>query len=175
LDKKDFIRLGIVGKVHGISGQLSLVQQIDSFSTANNLQSVFIEIDSQLVPFFVQSFNRQNKKLLLRLDGINTAEQAELLKNSAVYIPASLVALRQDPESDFEQYIGFTVSDNTKGQIGILEEVLTLSGQKLLKILNPATVEILIPARKEFISHIDSANKKLVLNAPEGLIDIYLK
>ena len=166
----------MVGKLHGISGQLTLILGPEGYQGKDSdLKSVFIEIDSQLVPFFIQSLSRQNKKLVLKLDGVNTVEQADLLKNSTVYLPSANIQVKTGISTGFDQYIGFSVTDLHKGVIGHLEEILTLAGQKLLKIKSPANSEILIPAREEFVSGIDSAKRKLELNTPEGLIDIYLK
>jgi len=175
LDKKACFKLGYIGKTHGIKGELTLITDIKQDSFFKKLESVFVEIDHQLVPFFITSATYKSKHVLVKFDGIDTIEQAALLKNSSAYLPLSFLPKPDKTSFHFRDIIGFQVIDLIKGQIGILEAVLEFPQQNVLQIISADKTELLIPARLEFVTKIDSANKCLELNTPEGLLDVYLK
>jgi 16S rRNA processing protein RimM len=175
LNKEDCRKLGTIISVHGIKGGLTVIREMEDVSFLNKLESVFIEINNRLVPFFIQSAVPKNKSILFRFDGINAIDQAELLKNLSVYIPVSSLPAPEQKVFRFQEIIGFKVKDNNLGIIGILEGILEFPLQNIFQIVNSDKIEILVPCRQEFISKIDRANKCLELNTPEGLLDVYLK
>jgi 16S rRNA processing protein RimM len=175
LDRKDCFKLGFVSKVHGIKGELTVLTQVSGLSFINKPESVFIELNGRLVPFFVESVSHNNKGIRFKFDGVNSIPQAELLKNSSVYIPLTYWPEAVKTDNEFHSYLGYSIKDSHKGIIGILEKIIELPHQNLLQIYNPEGTEILVPAAKEFIVALDAKNKELELNIPEGLVDLYLK
>ena len=71
------------------------------------------------------------------------------------------------------EIIGFHVQDVSYGEIGIVEDVLDLSSNPLLKINNNGK-EVLVPLMKDLVTKIDRHNKKLYISCPEGLLSLYL-
>ena len=68
---------------------------------------------------------------------------------------------------------GYSVIDKTYGAIGIIEKILDFPQQAIFQI-KYGEHEILIPARDEFIIGVDRLKKQIELDAPQGLIDIYI-
>ena len=64
------------------------------------------------------------------------------------------------------------MKDKHYGNIGIVETILEYPQQAILQI-KQGTIEILIPAKEEFIIKIDRPKKLFEVEAPEGLIDLY--
>lgn len=140
-----------------------------------------VEIDGQLVPFFVQKDSwmirhaQQSRQVKIHLDCLNTEEEARELINCPVYLPLCFI---QDTEAntqdtDLSAFTGFQVVDQQHGYIGILEDVMILPQQSLLQVFYEGQ-EILIPAETEFIEGIDTDNKIIYIVSPEGLIDLFL-
>ena len=70
--------------------------------------------------------------------------------------------------------IGFTINDQDFGEVGILQGINDSTAQSLFEIDRDG-IEILIPMNDEFIVKVDRKNKTILLNTPEGLIDLYLE
>lgn len=175
MDKQDCYKLGHVSKLHGVKGEVVIVLDVDDATRYKKLESVFIEINGQLVPFFIEGITIKNKQAIVKLDGINTTDQASMINNMEVYLPLSLLPKLNDNTFYFHEIIGFTVNDKTHGNIGTVEAVLEFPGQNIIQVRDGNKNEILIPLRNEFIIKIDRENKSLNVNTPEGLIDVYLK
>ena len=56
-------------------------------------------------------------------------------------------------------------------EIGLVREIIQLPGQDLLAI-DTANGEVLIPMVKQIIISVDIAAKLIVVNPPEGLLDV---
>ena len=56
-------------------------------------------------------------------------------------------------------------------QVGVVGEIVKLPGQDLLSI-DKGGSQVLVPMVKQIIISIDVAAKKIVINPPEGLLDV---
>jgi len=175
MNKQDCFKLGHVSKLHGVKGEVVIVLDVDDVTRYKKLESVFIEINGQLVPFFIEGITIKNKQAIVKLDGLNTTDQAGMINNMEVYLPLSLLPKLNDNTFYFHEIIGFNVNDKTYGNIGKVESVLEFPGQNIIQIKDSNKNEILVPLRNEFIIKVDRENKSLEVNTPEGLIDVYLK
>jgi len=73
----------------------------------------------------------------------------------------------------YHEIIGFTVIDEKHGNIGVIEKVLDNQHQDIFSI-KKENKEILIPVADEIIKKVDRKNKVIEIEAPDGLIEIYI-
>ena len=172
---KEYCQLGVVHGLHGIHGEVILFLTIKEFDKIQKLSSVFLALNDQFTPFFVESFSVKKNKAIVQFEGIQSAEQATLLLECLVYIPLTHIAKPEGVSFHFQELIGFQVFDKLAGLVGVIESVLDFPQQQLFQIKDAANNEILIPARKEFILGIDTDARRVELETPEGLIDLYIK
>lgn len=175
MNKEDYFKLGHVSKLHGVKGEVVIVLDVDDVSRYKKLESVFVAINGQLVPFFVQGISIKNKHAIVKFDGMDSTDQASVINNAEVFLPLSFLPKLDDKKFYFHEIIGFTVNDKTHGNIGTVEAVLEFPGQNIIQIRDSNKNEILIPLRNEFIIKVDRGNKCLDVNTPDGLVDVYLK
>ena len=57
-------------------------------------------------------------------------------------------------------------------QIGLVSDVVSYSGNDLLKVVDTEQKEHLIPIRKELIKFFDIEDRKLLMKTIEGILDI---
>ena len=57
MDKKDCFNLGYIAKRVGNHGELGFVLDVDNGSKYQKLESVFIELNNSLVPFFIKKIH----------------------------------------------------------------------------------------------------------------------
>jgi 16S rRNA processing protein RimM len=73
----------------------------------------------------------------------------------------------------FHEVIGFEIEDLKLGVFGVIESINDSSAQPLFEVLN-GSVELLIPMIDQFLVNVDRENKKVVMDLPDGLIEMYL-
>ncbi len=173
MTKNECFNLGYIARRVGNHGELAFVLDVDDPSRYNKLESVFIELNNSLVPFFIKKISIKGSNATVTIEGIDSITKAEELVKTGLYLPLNFLPPLKGKKFYFHELPGFTAVDKRFGEIGIVKEVLNFPQQAIFSILR-GEQEILIPAKDEFIVAIDRAGRRLELDAPEGLIDIYI-
>ncbi|MCB2407411.1 ribosome maturation factor RimM [Hymenobacter lucidus] len=173
----DCYLLGSIGKTHGLKGFVVAFMDVENLDEYRGLKSVYLELPGKpgkLAPYGVDKLQPQpDNKALLKLTGIDTIEAAEPLRNAKLYRPLTELPELADDQFYFHDVIGYTVVDETLGELGTVETFYEMPKQDLMGMRYQGK-EILVPVVDELISHADQAEKKLYVNLPEGLLDVYL-
>lgn len=156
---------------HGLKGEVTISLDPDSPVDWENLKSIFIEVKSQLVPYFIESISVRNDRAFVKLEDIGTPEQASLLKGGSLYLPKETRPKLERGEFYNEDVIGFEVMDDVHGPLGFIEEVEQAGPNRFL-VLSYVQKEIMIPVNGPFIKSINKAKKKITVSLPEGFLDI---
>jgi len=71
--------------------------------------------------------------------------------------------------------IGFAVVDRAHGNVGQITTINDNTAQALMVVEHPSGKELLLPVTDEVIVLVDRTQKTIEVNAPEGLIELYLE
>ena len=175
MKKEDCFYLGKIVKKYSFKGELLAKLDTDEPALYDNLDAIFIDLRGNLVPFFVTSSQLHKSNLLrLKFEDVNTEADADALMKTELYLPMDLLPKLEGDKFYFHEVIGFTINDQDFGEVGILQGINDSTAQSLFEIDRDG-IEILIPMNDEFIVKVDRKNKTILLNTPEGLIDLYLE
>lgn len=175
MQHNDCFQLGYIAKLHGFKGEVSLFLDVTNPSDYSSLDALFIDINGQLTPFFIESFTLKNKGFAsVKFEGVTTENDAKVLLRKNCYLPLSILPELDEKHFYDHEIEGFKVVDEVHGETGIVEQVIDLSVNPLLQIMHNER-EILIPFVPGLIQKVDRANKTLYIQAPPGLIDMYLE
>ncbi|AVR45058.1 16S rRNA processing protein RimM [Christiangramia fulva] len=174
MTKEECFYLGkIVGKF-SFKGEVLIKLDTDEPETYTEMESVFIDYNENLVPFFIDSSSLHKSSLLrVKFEDIETEEDAEDLIGAELYLPLTFLPQLEDDKFYFHEIIGFEVIDAGHGNIGTIVSINDSTAQALFEI-KKGDKEILVPMNDEFIQKVDKPNRKIYLKTPEGLIDLYL-
>lgn len=114
----------------------------------------------------------QNDRMVLKFAGYDTIEAAKALVGYEFGLPAAeRVELSQDEFYDWELE-GCLVEDKLGAAIGKVREVMRTGGVELLVVENEERREVMIPMAASIVVEIDITRKKIVIDPPEGLLDL---
>ncbi len=175
MTKEDCFFLGKIVKKYSFKGELLIKLDTDEPNLYENLDSVLIDLRGTFVPFFIESSQLHKSELLrVKFEDVDTEADADALIKSECYLPLSFLPELDDDKFYFHEIIGFTVEDKNFGTVGTIIGVNDTTAQSLFEI-DRAGIEILIPMNDAFISKVDKPNKTIIVDTPEGLIDLYLE
>lgn len=157
-------------KTHGIKGELN-VELTDEAEPDEDFRSgavVILELDGLDVPFFVGSVRpRGADSLLLTLDDVDSEREAASLVGKTIYIYADLDNSEEMTAGDL---IGFSlVAVDESEPIGTVEALTELTPGAWYFVLDGGR---LIPVVDEFILSVDSERREVMVELPEGLLDL---
>jgi 16S rRNA processing protein RimM len=163
-------KIGWILKPHGLKGELTVLLEADA-PDVSSLKTVFIEENQRLVPYFIQQVSAQKSKAFIKLEDVNSIEEAEKISKRAIYIEKSARAKTGRGEFYDDEVIGFEVHDQDKGLLGQIQDVMQAGPNRLL-VVKQLDKEILIPINGPFITSINKGKKRVTVNLPDGFLDI---
>lgn len=167
--------LGRILKPFAAKGALLINLEVDEPEEYEDLESVFVLMNGQLIPFLIDQVElKHNNRAVVILTDVDSIEQASILVGNELYLPISMLKPLTGNRFYYHEVKGFEVHDQVKGFIGTVNEVLEYPHQAVLSV-KFNTKEIMIPVTDEIVTGIDREKKHLYTNAPEGLIDLYLE
>lgn len=174
MKKEDCFYLGKIVKKYSFKGEVLAKLDTDEPNLYENLDAIFLELRNNLVPFFVER-SQLHKSTLLRLkfEDVDTEADAEAIIKSGLYLPLDFLPKLEGNKFYFHEVIGFTITDKNFGDVGTLKAINDTTAQALFEIDRNGT-EILIPMNDEFILKVDREHNTILVETPEGLIDLYL-
>lgn len=173
-DKSELHELGYFTKLHGYKGELTAYLDTEVLNEYADVESIFVEVKGQLIPYFVESLSsKTNKTVKVKLEGVDTEDLAKSLVKAKIFILKEDLSETDETRVELRSILGYEVIDHVKGNIGRVNQILELAGNPQLEIDFNGKM-ILLPLHEDFIKAIDNQNKKVEIEAPEGLIDLFL-
>ncbi|HRZ42424.1 MAG TPA: PRC-barrel domain-containing protein [Bacteroidales bacterium] len=167
------VEAGTITRKWGFEGEV-LLKSAEEFAHLKKLpESVFVEIQGRLVPFLVLSARRQGAGAFVVLLADSAPPVLERLLQATVWLLRKDLAAAKKAAYTAEDPEGYEVVDKTHGTIGTVKEVWSREEQPLLVVTSHGK-EILIPMDPGIIRRTDHKKRRIHIEAPEGLIDMYL-
>lgn len=170
----DCFYFGIITKAHGLKGEVDVFMDVDDPSSYMKLDAIFLQFGNDLVPYFVERIIPGAKgHFRVKFEDVDRIEDAEQLAKVPLYLPAKLLPELKGNQFYYHEIAGFSVEDRVHGPIGKVVRVIEFPGNPLIEI-DFNRKDILLPIKDDVIQKVDRPNKKLFVDAPEGLIELYL-
>lgn len=171
MTRDDCILLGTFSKTHGVSGGLVAIARIKGYVLKEKWESVFLEINGILVPFFILSYEPGSRDdLIIYLDEITSPEQAKKFTGIDLYIQKKDITLEKkviDPQA----LADYLVIDQQFGEIGVIKEIIKIPSNDIA-VLDYRGAEIQLPISEDLIEKVDHKRKIVLMNLPEGLLEL---
>ena len=136
---------------------------------AEDAEFLLFQLDDILTPFRLVEWREKGANAyIVALEGITTEEQAQRLCGNRVYLLRSdLTDNPDEPLLMWQDLIGYEVIDDELGSVGHIQNV----DDSTINTLFLLDSEVVIPAHEDFITEIDSDQRKLYVSLPAGLIE----
>lgn len=168
----NYCSIGKFAATFGLNGEIILKHHLGKKTSLKGLETLFVEKHKdELLPYFIQSVKIKNEdEVFVKIEGINTKEAARTLVQKQVWLP----------EEDFHKYAGKSAPISLLGyhiihednDLGEILEVIEQPHQVLCRI-NLDGKEALIPVHKETLKKIDKKARRVLVDLPDGLLDIF--
>jgi 16S rRNA processing protein RimM len=175
MKKEPYYPAGKILRSLGVKGELVVSLYEPGLFVNFSFEAVFLNPGRGLVPFFVDSFsfNLPKNTLLLRMEGIDSPASAGVFVGQEIFLDSGTLPEPETKQFFAHEVLGFELVDKNEGPLGPVLEVLDLPMQQVFRLMKDGC-EILIPAVPEIILSIDRVARTIQIEAPEGLIDLYL-
>ena len=169
IDTTGYVELGIIQRKKGLKGDLVVLFDRD-ITQLDALQGLFIQIEHTLVPYRVAQLSLQHHKVIVKLQGVDTPEEAHYLQGRAFFVPEDTLAQLAPKEVYLQQLIGYHVVDNKEGKLGKVATIYSLPQQHLLAV-DYLGQKLHIPYHEDIVKQVDDKKKRIAVQLPPGFIE----
>ena len=169
--KKDYLELGQIVGTHGIKGEIRVNPWCDSPDFAKGFRTVYSD-SKGTQPVKVTACRSHGNIILMKLENINSINDAEKLKNRMLYIKRDDANL---PEGTWfiEELIGCEVFDADDGAklYGRITDVSPTGANDVWHITDGNNNEYLIPSIKEVVIEVNVEENFVKIRPMKGIFD----
>lgn len=161
--------IGKIVNTHGVKGEVRVLPSTDDVKRFGKLKEVKVE-NRIMTTYEIETVRYHKNFVLLKFKGIDTMNEAELLKNSLLKIDRKdALPLKKDEYYQCDLY-GLRVVTDTGRDLGKLTDIL-MTGSNDVYVVRNEEKEILIPAIKQCILKVDLEAREMLVHLLEGLED----
>jgi len=166
----EYIQIGKIINTHGVKGELKIFPLTNNIYRFDHLRTAYLGENKKKVE--VESVKYHKSLVILKFKEFNNINEVLPFKDKYIYVnQEGKVDLPEGHYFIFD-IIDCEVFDTNNNYIGFVKEVDQSPSNDIyiVKDINKGK-EYLIPAVKEFFVDIDIANKKIIINPIEGMIE----
>lgn len=158
------LAVGKICNTHGVRGNIKLIPWTDFPEVFENIDYITVEN----IRYDIKDVKYQKSNIILKLQGIDTVEEAEKLRDLTAYCEET--QFEELPEDTYyiADLIGCEVYEG-ENLLGKVADVFSAGGADLYEIKGKGA-PIYLPAIKENVLSVDIKNKIIKVKLPEGLI-----
>ncbi len=164
--------IGTLIKPHGYKGELQIKGKPGLLENIQIGDPLFISIDGQRIPFFVEDCfeSGHSDRLILKFEFIDDIDQARKYMTCNVYSDQQQ-ASADHPVEDISTMVGYSVQDKNSGRNAKVSDYVK-SNENPILILTFDQQEVMLPLNADSIEIIDHKSQTITVSLPEGLIGL---
>ena len=169
--------VGLVRRAHGIRGELAVESLTDTpdavFASGRRLFAGTLGGDpspkgERLTITEARPFKGG---WIIAVDEIGDRNSAELWRDRYLLLPSEELPPRAEGEVYIHELLGMRVENLAGASLGTVRDVYELPQGLALDVGHEARTSIILPFREEIVKRVDLAERRLVVDPPEGLLD----
>ncbi|WP_317367040.1 ribosome maturation factor RimM [uncultured Tyzzerella sp.] len=164
----DYFVIGKIVNTQGIKGEVRVLPTTDDINRFKKLKEVYISKRSGMDLYEIESTRFHKQFVLLKFKGIDTMNDAELIKNTEIKISKDLAIPCEEDEYYIGDLYGMEVFTDEGENIGTIEDII-FTGANDVYLVKKDDSQILIPAIKQCILNVDVKEKTMKVHLLEGL------
>lgn len=167
---QDFLEIGQIVNTFGIKGMVKIKPFTDDIRRFDDLKKVYIENNKSRKEYEIEEVKYHKEMVLIKFKGVETVEQAELLRN--YYLK---VKREDEPELDDGTFyivdlLGLEVYSDEGNLLGKLEDIYNTGSNDIYVVKNELGKQLLLPAISDVIKDINLDEKRIDVHILNGLI-----
>lgn len=167
--KKQYLEIGKIVNVHGLGGMVKVMPWCDSAEFLSEFDTLYR--GKEHTPLHIERAVVQKNMVLMKIEGVDTPEAANALRNAVLYMN------REDVELDDDTYFiqdlqGMRVTDADDGkEYGKLHDVLQTGANDVYEVESPDGKMLLVPVIPEVVLNVDFETDTITIRPLKGLFD----
>lgn len=165
-----YLEIGQIVNTFGIKGMVKVKPFTDNIERFSNLEKIYIKNKSGQTEYKIQEIKYHKNMVLIKFEGIENPEQADLLRNSYLIVDRETEEPLEPGRYYIVDMIGLDVFTDDNEYLGKLEDIYNTGSNDIYVVKNELGKQVLLPAIEDAIKNIDMDNKKVIVHLIPGLV-----
>ena len=165
-----YLEIGQIVNTFGIKGMVKVKPFTDNIERFSNLEKIYIKNKSGQTEYKIQEVKYHKNMVLIKFEGIENPEQADLLRNSYLIVDRETAEPLEPGRYYIVDMIGLDVFTDDNEYLGKLEDIYNTGSNDIYVVKNELGKQVLLPAIEDVIKNIDMDNKKVIVHLIPGLV-----
>lgn len=166
---KKYLEVGKIVGTHALRGELRVQPWADSCEFLSGFKRLYLDGGNKKMK--VTSVREHGNIAIVKLEGVNSVEEADALRGKILYIDRDDAKL---PEGRYfvQDLIGLSIVDADNGRVyGTLADISQLPANDVYHVKMPDGKERLIPVIDSVLAGTDLEAGTIAIHAMEGMFD----
>ena len=156
------ILVGKISNPHGIKGWIKVISFTDPIENILSYKKWTISDNETEKTYCLEDSRIQGNKIVIKLEGVNNRDDADLLKNLQIEINRSDLPELEENSYYWEDLVDFNVIDIKGMHVGKVDSLFRTGSNDVLVIINETKQRLLVPfIMEEVIKYVD-LDKELI-------------
>ena len=169
---KEYFRVGVIASAHGIRGEVNVYPTTEDPQRFTLLESVLLGTEGAMKPLGITSVKFFKKMVILKLQGIDDRNAAELLRGRELYVHRDDAIALEEGEHYVADLIGLAVYTDEGERFGEITDVMKTGANDVYVVRGEEGREYLLPVIPECILDTDIENGRVTVHLMDGLLDL---
>ena len=165
-----YLEIGQIVNTFGIKGMVKIKPFTDDINRFDKLKKIYIKNKDGKKEYQIQEVKYHKNMVLMKLEGIDTVEQADLLRQSYLLV-------NRDDEEPLEEgvyyivdLIGLEVYTDEGVLLGNVDDIFNTGSNDIYVVKDGKGKQILLPGIPEVLKNVDLENGKITVHLIPGLV-----
>ena len=164
------LEVGQIVNTFGIKGEIKVVPFTDDIKRFDNLKNVYVKTKKESKQYKIENVKYHKNMVLIKLEGINTVENAETLRNAFLEIDRKDAVPLEEGTYFIADLIGAEVYTDEGKLLGKVEDIFNTGSNDIYVVKDELGKQILLPGIKEVIKEVLLEQEKIIVHLIPGLI-----
>ena len=164
------LEVGQIVNTFGIKGFVKVNPWVNDVTRFEKLKKVYIKIRNEHKELEIEEVKYHKNQVLLKFKGIDTIEQAEIIRNAIIEIDRENAIPLEKGEYFIADLLDSEVFTDEGEKLGILDDIYNTGSKDIYVVKNELGKTILLPGINDVIKEVDVENKKIIVHLLKGLV-----
>ena len=165
-----YLEIGQIVNTFGIKGMVKIKPFTDDINRFDRLKKIYISNKNEKKEYQIQEVKYHKNMVLMKLEGVDTPEQADLLRQSYLLVDRA----DEEPLEEGVYYIvdllGLEVYTDDNKLLGKVDDIFNTGSNDIYVVKDEMGKQILLPGIPEVLKNVDLEKGRITVHLIPGLI-----
>ena len=168
---EDLLQVGVITSTHGVRGEVKVFPTTDDPARFKKLKKVIVDDGKQQIDMEIASVKFFKNMVILKFKGIDNINDVEKYRKAQIFVTRENAIPLAENEYFIADLIGISAKSDEGEDLGTVTDVLQTGANDVYVLNTPKKEEILVPAIRDCILHVDIEKQEMLIHLLPGLRD----